>query len=105
LGHPADYVVGVVFGNDADHDPAVALLQHFKPADVLDVLGPIRAVLVAVVLDGDLDVLPAHIQIRFGPSPFVAHGDLRLRPRKARPQQKQAKPRFFRGLGAAVDEF
>nr|AAC46201.1 MAV278 [Mycobacterium avium] len=60
--------------------------------------------LVAVILRGDLDLFPSHVQIRLGPTPFVAHRDLRLRPREPGVDQQHPQPALFGRLGAAVDQ-
>ena len=86
--NPAYHVVGMVLGDDPDHDPPVTL-KHLEPSDVLHVLIAIGSMLVPVVLDRDLDVLPSHVQIRLGPAPFVVHGDLGLWPWKASTDQQQ----------------
>ncbi|AAS03525.1 hypothetical protein MAP_1208 [Mycobacterium avium subsp. paratuberculosis K-10] len=60
--------------------------------------------LVAVILRGDLDLFPSHVQIRLGPTPFVADRDLRLRPREPGVDQQHPQPALFGRLGAAVDQ-
>ena len=92
FAYAVDNVVGMVLGYDPDHDRPVALPQHLEPADVLHVLRTTGPMMIAVILDGDSDVLPAHIQIGFGPTPFVANRDLCLRPWKAGVDQLGARP-------------
>jgi len=61
-------------------------------------------VLVTVVLDGQHDVLPAHVEV----VPRVACGaenrDLSLRSRKAGRDEKQTQPGLLRRLCTDVDE-
>ncbi|VBA38240.1 hypothetical protein LAUMK191_02355 [Mycobacterium attenuatum] len=45
--------------------------------------------LVAVILEGDVVVLPADVQMGFYPTPFIACSDLRLRAREAGGNQHQ----------------
>ena len=60
--------------------------------------------LLTVVLDRDLRVLPAHVEIRDRITELVAYGDLRLRSRQARLNQDDAQPRLLRRLRAGVEE-
>jgi hypothetical protein len=71
LAYSADDVGGMVLGDDPDHDPPKTL-KHLETADVLPIVVATRLVLTALILGRDLDVLPAHVQIRFSPAPFVA---------------------------------
>ena len=91
-----------VFGNDSDDDPT-QLLQHPQPRNVLDVLLPILAVMVAVVLDSDPVLRPPHVQERDRPG-FVEDGDLRLRTGKSAVQQPQSEHALPRRRRSPVDE-
>ena len=52
------------------------LSSVFQPVDVLGELPPIRPMVVAVVLDSQHDVLPAHIEEVPGKAVRAEHGDL-----------------------------
>ena len=90
--------------DNPDHDPAIPLIQHLEPADVLHVLVATGSMLITVILDCDLDVLPAHVQIRVHPTPLVANSDLGLRAGKPGIQQQEAQPGLLRRLRTAVDQ-
>src|ERR1700756_468432 len=90
LAYPADDVGGGVLSHDPNHDPAVTPLHFLETPDVLPIVVATRLVLTALILGGDLDVLPAHVQIRFGPTPFVADRDLGLGTPKPRTYHQQA---------------
>ena len=60
--------------------------------------------LITVILDRDLDVLPAHVQIRIDPTPLVANSDLGLRAGKPGIQQQEPQPGLLRRLCSAVDQ-
>ena len=77
-------VRGMVPPDHPDDDPAVTMRDFLVSADVLSDVIRIGQMVLTVVLDCDLDALPTHIQIRFGPTPFVAHRDLSLGPGKTR---------------------
>jgi hypothetical protein len=67
---------GSVLGDDADDLPA-PLRDLRQTALILDVLGPVSAVLVAVILDRELNIAPSHIEVREGHT-LVKNRDLRL---------------------------
>ncbi len=68
----------MVFGDHPDDDPPSAS-DHLVTPDVLDVLRAVCSMLVAVILHSDQHVFPAHVQIRYDVTEFVAYCDLSLR--------------------------
>jgi hypothetical protein len=75
-----------VFGDHPDNDPAQSL-QHLGAVDVLHILTPIGAMLVAVVFDGDHRVLPTHVQVSYRSA--EPHLDLSHRRGQARVDENQ----------------
>jgi hypothetical protein len=61
-------------------------------------------VVVALVLHGDLDVFPTHIEDRDDLPVFVTRGDLGLWRRESRADEKQSQPCLAGRLGARVDQ-
>jgi hypothetical protein len=59
--YAADDVGWPIAGHHANDDPP-APLQHLEPADAPCVLAVVLAMLLSVVLDGDFDVLPTHVE-------------------------------------------
>ncbi len=53
------------------------------PSDVPGVLSAVAAVLLAVILDRDFDVLPTHVEIADQVTELVMNPNLRLRPGKS----------------------
>ena len=90
LAQPTNDVAGTIFCYHTNDAPAVAPLDVFEAPDVFRIVVTARLVMLALILGGDLDVLPAHVQIRFGPTPFVADRDLGLGTPKPRTYQQQA---------------
>ena len=82
-----------------DDDPAQCG-EFLETLDVLGELAAVGAVVVTVVLDGDLEVLPAHIQ-EVGPA-ASPHPNLSLRLGKARLDDEQPQPGFLRGFRSGV---
>lgn len=73
-------VGGPVFLDDTNDVPAQCI-QLGSSAEILDVLGPIGAVLVPVVLDRHQELLPAHIESAHEAAALVEHNDLCAGPR------------------------
>ena len=86
--HTRNYLRGPVSGNHSDDDPTPTL-QYLLPPNIPTISTPIAAMLIAVVLNRDFHVLPAHIQIRDRSAKLVANGNLRLRPSKTGLHQNQ----------------
>ncbi len=103
-GYPGPTHSGVDFlargsRRNPDDDPAQCG-EFLKTLDVLGELAAVGAVLVTVVLDGDLEVFPAHIQeVCPAASP---HPNLSLRLGKARLDNEQPQPGLLRGFRSGV---
>jgi hypothetical protein len=69
-----------------------------------DVLTPIAAVVVAVVLEGDFQILPTHIDVRDHVTAVADDGYLRRRGRKPGVDNKQSQPGLHRRVRATVNE-
>ena len=54
-------------GDHSDNDPA-QIGQLLKAHDVLGKLRPVGAMLISVVLDGNLGVLPPHVEVVLDPA-------------------------------------
>ena len=100
--HPRQPLLGMIFGNDPNDDPA-HLLEHPYPARVLHILPTIRAVLISVVLDGHLEFLPPHVEVGHHATAFT-HRDLRLGRRQPRVDQPQSGDALPGRCCAAVDK-
>src|SRR6516225_9404531 len=95
--------VGRPVARHHSYDEPATTLQHFQSPDVPGVLPAIAAMSpasgrcpqVAVVLDGDLDVLPAHVKVSEDTAEFVAYRNLCLRSLQARLDQDDAQPGLF----------
>jgi hypothetical protein len=83
--NPAHDVVGRILGNYPHDDPA-ASLKCLEPAHIPYVLASAAAVLVTVILNGDFEPFPAHVQYRHGPK-LRDHGYLCVRSRQSRVDQ------------------
>ena len=66
---------------DHAYDDPAATLDDFRTPDVPGVLPSISAMLFAVVLDSDFDVLPAHVEVNERIAEVVANRNLSLWPR------------------------
>jgi hypothetical protein len=93
----------MIFGDHSNDDPST-VLQHPQPADVLDVLTAVTPMLVTVVLDGNHERLPAHIEICERIEVTIVDHDLCLRCRQTSINEQQSQPRLFRRLGTTVHE-
>jgi hypothetical protein len=69
-----------VSGQDPYDDPSKSL-KGFQSPNVPGVLPSVAAMLLAVILDGDFDVLPTHIEVRDCVAKLVAYRNLSLRAR------------------------
>jgi len=103
LFEPADDAARRVLGRHAQHDPA-ALLQRLHPADVPGEHPGVEAVVGALVLHRDPQLLPAQIDDADEATELVVHRQLGARPREAGADHQQPQPGLPRGLGAGVDQ-
>ncbi len=68
----------MVLGHDPHQSPT-QILDEVAPTNVAHILPPIRPVVVAVVLDTDQQLRPAHVQISDNRAVIAVHRDLRGR--------------------------
>jgi hypothetical protein len=100
---PDDVGLSVRCGH-TDDDPAEPC-QRLTAADVLCVLPALEAMLLAVILDGDHEVLPSHVEVVQRGSPFSGqYGNLGRGPRQPRADQQQSQPRLFRRLRSGIGQ-
>ena len=94
-----------VLGGNPDHDPAAAL-KHLQAANVIGVLGPQRAVVIPVVLDGDFEFFPSHVEVRDRLAEIVVKiPSLAERPGDAALLAKAFMARFAKEMNPAVKGF
>ena len=72
--------------------------------NIPSVLSSVAAVLIAVVLDGDFEVFPSHVEIGDNVAELVTDGNLRLGSWKSRINQQQPKPRFLGRLRSGIHQ-
>ena len=79
---PGDDVDLAVFFDDANVDPAQPV-DNLGASKVLEARGPVGSMLVAVILDGNSDCRPTHVEVSDRVAVLVQR-DLGLWPRKPR---------------------
>jgi len=62
--YPVDDVCGTVFCDHAD-DYLAEIFERFVPREIFHVLTSFTAMLISVVLDGDLVLLPTHVEYSY----------------------------------------
>ena len=93
----------MILGHNPHEQPA-KVLHHIPAADVADILPPISAVVIPVVLDTDEQLRPTHIQICDEHTVVGVHRHLSLRPRQPTSNQDQSQIGLPRRLGTSIDE-
>ena len=104
LVHPPEDLGFSVLRDDSDNVPP-ALRDLRCPPRVLDVLRPVGAMLVAVVLDRQLHVAPPHIEKCKRHRASSRTGNLRLRNRKPIVDQQQSQRALLWGCSTWIDQW
>ncbi len=80
--NPAKDVDGLISRDHPNQDPT-STFDLLKPSNIPGVLPPIAPVLLAVILNRDFDVFPAHIKVSNDIAEFVKNWNLCLRARES----------------------
>ena len=109
--YASEHVRRLITCDDSDDDPAPPL-EHLKSPNVIRVLTAIAPVVIAVVLDSDLEILPPLPRKREVPpveigdriTEFAVDRNLRPRPREPAFEQHDPKPRLLGCLRTSVGQ-